>query len=51
MAGVITIENNSIPKARALYETAKRTRLLHLGSIALKEIPFDVFNLGHCLLR
>jgi hypothetical protein len=45
------IENDSIPKARALYETAKRTRILHLGSIALREIPVDIWSLGNCLLR
>jgi hypothetical protein len=48
---IILDEGKTIPKARALFETAKRTRLLHLGSLALREVPMDVWSLGNSLLR
>ena len=40
-----------LANAEAFYETAARTRLLHLSSLSLTAIPADVFSLGASLVR
>jgi Leucine-rich repeat (LRR) protein len=41
----------ALPKARALFESARSTKLLHLSSLALRAIPGDVWPLAQLLVR
>ena len=41
----------ALPKARALFENAKRTRLLHLSSLSLRAVPSEAWALGAALVR
>ena len=41
----------ALPKAKAIYETAKRTKMLHLSSLGLRAIPMDVWSIAANLIR
>lgn len=44
-------EEVPLANARTVYEMARRTRVLHLPSLALTRIPKEVFSLGDVLMR